>query len=62
MHPHTLLAVFRGFLLTSLTRWMPAPAAVLLSSLAFASAHLSARDFPVLTALGVLLGFSYVRR
>ncbi len=53
--------VFRGFLLTSLTRFMPTWAAVLASSVGFGVAHLSARDLPVLSALGVLLGFSYVR-
>ncbi|KAL4420180.1 hypothetical protein ABPG77_008316 [Micractinium sp. CCAP 211/92] len=53
--------VFRGFLLTSLTKWMPVPAAVALSSLAFGMVHLTPRDFPQLTALGFLLGFAYVR-
>ena len=53
--------VFRGFLLPSLTKWMPVPAAVCVSALAFAGAHLSARDFPQLAAFGVLLGFSYAR-
>jgi uncharacterized protein len=53
--------VFRGFLLASLTKWMPVPAAVLLSAFAFGFAHLSPRDFPQLTALGILLGFTYVR-
>lgn len=53
--------VFRGFLLTSLTKFMSAEWAVLLSSVAFGAAHLSARDFPQLTALGIVMGFSYVR-
>ncbi|MEW5297682.1 MAG: hypothetical protein WDW38_006853 [Sanguina aurantia] len=53
--------LFRGFLLTSLTKWMPTWAAVLVSSLGFGLAHFSPRDLPVLTTLGVLLGFSYVR-
>lgn len=53
--------VFRGFLLTSLTKFMPTPAAVVVSSVAFGAAHLSARDFPQLFALGLVLGFSYVR-
>ena len=34
---------------------------MLLSSVAFGAAHLSARDFPVLTALGCVLGYSYIR-
>lgn len=53
--------VFRGFLLTSLTKWMPVPAAVVVSSVAFGMVHLTPRDFPQLTSLGLLLGFSYVR-
>ncbi|GLC33443.1 hypothetical protein PLESTB_000076200 [Pleodorina starrii] len=53
--------VFRGFLLTSLTRFMPTWAAVVASSVSFGLAHLSARDLPVLCALGLLLGWSYVR-
>ncbi|KAG2483568.1 hypothetical protein HYH03_017575 [Edaphochlamys debaryana] len=53
--------VFRGFLLTSLTRYLPTWAAVVTSSVAFGAAHLSSRDFPVLCALGCLLGVSYVR-
>ena len=53
--------VFRGFLLPSLTRVMPVPAAVVVSAAGFATAHLSARDFPQLFAFGVLLGFVYVR-
>jgi membrane protease YdiL (CAAX protease family) len=38
--------VFRGFLLTSLTKWMPVPAAVAVSSVAFGMVHLTPRDFP----------------
>jgi membrane protease YdiL (CAAX protease family) len=54
-------SVFRGFLLPTLTKYLPVPAAVVLSSAAFAAAHLSARDAPVLFALGCLLGLVYVR-
>jgi len=53
--------VFRGFLLPSLTKFMPVPAAVVVSAAGFATAHLSARDFPQLFAFGILLGFVYVR-
>ncbi|KAK9804444.1 hypothetical protein WJX73_001898 [Symbiochloris irregularis] len=53
--------VFRGFLLPSLTKFMPTYAAVVVTAVAFAACHLSPRDFPQLTALGILLGFSYVR-
>jgi membrane protease YdiL (CAAX protease family) len=38
--------VFRGFLLTSLTKWMPVPLAVAASSVAFGMVHLTPRDFP----------------
>ncbi len=40
---------------------MPAPAAVVASSTIFAAAHFAPRDFPGLLALGLVLGFSYVR-
>ena len=53
--------VFRGFLLPSLSKVMPTPFAVLASAVAFGLVHLSPRDTPQLTALGILLGFSYVR-
>ncbi len=53
--------MFRGFLLPSLTKYVPTWAAILLSSVAFGAAHLSPRDLPVLVALGCLLGVSYVR-
>ncbi|GFH17246.1 uncharacterized protein HaLaN_13836 [Haematococcus lacustris] len=61
--PYTVSSqlLFRGFLLTSLTRWLPTWAAVGLSSLAFGAAHFSPRDLPSLVALGSLLGVSYVR-
>ncbi|RMZ57713.1 hypothetical protein APUTEX25_001913 [Auxenochlorella protothecoides] len=54
-------SVFRGFLLPSLTRVLPVPLAVLASSAAFGLIHLTPRDFPQLTALGILMGFTYVR-
>lgn len=53
--------VFRGFLLTSLTRYTSVPVAVTLSSVAFAACHLSVRDFPQLFALGMVMGFVYAR-
>ena len=40
---------------------MPTPAAVLVSSVIFAGAHLAPKDFPQLLGLGLVLGFSYVR-
>jgi len=53
--------VFRGFLLASLTKWLPTPGAVFFSSVVFAGAHLAPRDFPQLVTLGMVLGFSYSR-
>ena len=53
--------VFRGFLLPSLAKFMPTPLAVVVSSIAFGLVHFSPRDTAQLTALGLLLGFSYVR-
>ena len=35
--------------------------AVVLSSLLFGAAHLSPRDFPQLTALGIVMGLAYIR-
>eukprot|EP00210_Caulerpa_lentillifera_P004266 g4069.t1 len=53
--------VFRGFLLTTLTKWMPTYQAVILSSILFGCAHLSPKDFPYLTVVSIVWGFMYVR-
>jgi len=53
--------LFRGFLLPSLTRYVPLSGAIGLSSLVFAAAHLSLSEVLPLTALGALLGFVYSR-
>ena len=53
--------LFRGFLLPSLTRYMPAAGAIALSSLVFAIAHLSLSEVVPLTVLGSMLGFVYWR-
>jgi membrane protease YdiL (CAAX protease family) len=45
-------SVFRGFLMTSLTKWVPTPVAVVISACAFAGAHLTPGEFPQLLALG----------
>ncbi|HEY9626780.1 MAG TPA: type II CAAX endopeptidase family protein [Coleofasciculaceae cyanobacterium] len=52
---------FRGFLLPSLTRYMPVGAAIGLSALIFATAHLSLSEVLPLTVLGSVLGFVYTR-
>ena len=54
-------AIFRGFLLPSLAKWMPVSAAVLLSSLVFAAAHFSLQRFAPLLLLGVIMGTLFVR-
>jgi membrane protease YdiL (CAAX protease family) len=53
--------LFRGFLLASLTRYLPVWAAILVSSLLFALAHLSLSEVLPLTALGMVLGLVYTR-
>ncbi len=53
--------VFRGFLLPSLSKYLGTVNAVVLSSIAFGLVHFAARDTPQLTALGMVLGFAYVR-
>ncbi|MCO5608095.1 hypothetical protein L7F22_062301 [Adiantum nelumboides] len=53
--------LFRGFLMTSLTKWMPTYAAVILSAGTFAFAHFTPGQAPQLFALGVVLGFAYLK-
>lgn len=53
--------LFRGFLLPSLTRYMPVWGAIGLSSLVFAAAHLSLSEVLPLTLLGMMLGLVYTR-
>ncbi|MBT9314296.1 CPBP family intramembrane glutamic endopeptidase [Leptothoe spongobia] len=53
--------LFRGFLLPSLTRYMPVWGAILLSSFIFASAHLSLSEVIPLTLLGAILAWVYTR-
>ncbi|MEA5617211.1 type II CAAX endopeptidase family protein [Cronbergia sp. UHCC 0137] len=53
--------LFRGFLLPSLTRYVPVWAAILASSILFAAAHLSLSEILPLSALGMVLGVVYTR-
>ncbi|MEH1891551.1 MAG: type II CAAX endopeptidase family protein [Nostoc sp.] len=53
--------LFRGFLLPSLTRYLPVWVSILISSLLFAIAHLSLSEILPLTALGIVLGVVYTR-
>ncbi|MBW4561074.1 MAG: CPBP family intramembrane metalloprotease [Mojavia pulchra JT2-VF2] len=53
--------LFRGFLLPSLTRYLPVWGAILVSSLLFAAAHLSLSEILPLTSLGIVLGVVYTR-
>ena len=53
--------MFRGFLLPSLTRYIPVWAAIGLSGLLFAVAHLNLSEVLPLAMLGVILGVVYTR-
>ena len=53
--------LFRGFLLPSLTRYLPVWGSILVSSLLFAAAHLSLSEIIPLTSLGIVLGIVYTR-
>jgi membrane protease YdiL (CAAX protease family) len=53
--------LFRGFLLTSLTRYVNTWSAIVISGAIFAIAHLSLSEILPLMALGVILGYVYAR-
>jgi membrane protease YdiL (CAAX protease family) len=53
--------MFRGFLLPSLTRYVPVWTAICLSSLLFAIAHLNLSEVLPLAMLGIILGVVYTR-
>lgn len=53
--------LFRGFLLPSLTRYLPGWGAICASGLLFGIAHLSLSEILPLTTLGIILGVVYVR-
>ncbi|MFP4134160.1 MAG: type II CAAX prenyl endopeptidase Rce1 family protein [Halothece sp.] len=53
--------IFRGFLLPSLTKYVPVWAAIGLSSLLFSVAHLSLSEVLPLLVLGLVLGVVYTR-
>lgn len=53
--------MFRGFLLPSLTRYVPTWGAIGITSLVFAIAHLSLAELLPLAVLGAILGFVYGR-
>jgi uncharacterized protein len=53
--------LFRGFLLPSLTRYVPVWGAIVISGLVFGVAHLSLSEILPLTTLGIILGVVYVR-
>lgn len=53
--------MFRGFLLPSLTRYVPVWGAIVASSLLFSIAHLSLSEVLPLAALGIVLGVVYTR-
>jgi uncharacterized protein len=53
--------LFRGFLLPSLTRYVPVWGAIIISSVIFAIAHLNLSELLPLATLGIILGVVYVR-
>lgn len=53
--------MFRGFLLPSLTRYVPVSSAIVISGLLFAIAHLSLAEILPLMTLGIILGIVYTR-
>ena len=53
--------MFRGFLLPSLTRYLPVWGAIVLSGFIFAIAHLSLSEVLPLATLGIVLGVVYTR-
>ena len=53
--------LFRGFLLPSLTRYVPTWGAIGISGLLFGVAHLSLSEILPLTTLGIILGIVYAR-
>lgn len=53
--------IFRGFLLPSLTRYLPVWGSIVASSLLFAIAHLSLSEVLPLATLGIVLGIVYTR-
>ncbi|KAK6129993.1 hypothetical protein DH2020_036275 [Rehmannia glutinosa] len=53
--------VFRGFLLPSLTKYMPVWCSILVSSAAFALAHFNVQRTLPLVFLGVVMGVTYTR-
>ena len=53
--------VFRGFLLPSLTKYMPLWGAILVSSVAFALAHFNIQRMLPLVFLGIVMGAVFVR-
>eukprot|EP00963_Diacronema_lutheri_P003266 scaffold271_cov336-Pavlova_lutheri.AAC.31 len=59
--PWTEEIFFRGFVLTTLTKWMPVPWAIVSSAALFSAAHLTPRDAPQLFALGIVLGLTYAK-
>ncbi|NJP18653.1 MAG: CPBP family intramembrane metalloprotease [Hydrococcus sp. CRU_1_1] len=53
--------IFRGFLLPSLTRYVPVWGAIVISGLIFALAHLNLSEVLPLATLGIILGVVYTR-
>jgi membrane protease YdiL (CAAX protease family) len=53
--------LFRGFLLPSLTRYLPTWASIFVSALVFGLAHFNVQRMLPLTFLGLVMGIIFVR-
>lgn len=53
--------IFRGFLLPSLTKYLPTSGAIIVTALIFSLAHLSLSEAIPLATLGIILGIVYTR-
>ncbi|XP_058079102.1 uncharacterized protein LOC131227333 isoform X2 [Magnolia sinica] len=53
--------IYRGFLMTSLTKWLPMPASVVVSSAVFTLAHQSPGKFLEIFIFGMVLGLVYAK-
>ena len=53
--------MFRGFMLPSLTKYMPMPVALVITAAIFAVLHFSVQRLIPLVLLGIVLGLVYLR-
>ncbi|XP_010276954.1 PREDICTED: uncharacterized protein LOC104611555 isoform X2 [Nelumbo nucifera] len=53
--------IYRGFLMTSLTKWLPVPLSIIVSSIVFTLAHQSPGKSTEILIFGVVLGLVYAQ-